>query len=67
MKPLFQRQCEALITTMLYCKKEQETRKLFMNDWVDENRCGYAACVLGHHATMDDAAPFTKGAFSLGV
>lgn len=62
MENLFIRQCNALIETMLYCKKEQETRKLFMNDWVDENQCGYVACILGHHATMSDASPFTKEA-----
>ena len=65
MENLFIRQCSALIETMLFCKKEQETRELIMGDWVDENRCGYAACVLGHHATMSDAAPFTKEALYL--
>jgi hypothetical protein len=60
MKPLFIRQCNALIKTMLLCKKEPQTRELFMGEWVGSNQCGYAACVLGHHATMNDTAPFEK-------
>ena len=58
MENLFIRQCSALIETMLFCKKEQETRELIMLDWVEPNQCGYAACVLGHHATMSEVAPF---------
>ena len=60
MENLFIRQCEALIETMLLCKKEQQTRELSMDEWVEENQCGYVACILGHHATMNDVAPFHK-------
>jgi len=60
MENLFIRQCSALIETMLFCKREQQNRELIMVGWVEENKCGYAACVLGHHATMNDAAPFQK-------
>ena len=59
MKHLFIRQCKALTTTMLFCKKEQQTRELVMGEWVESHQCGYAACVLGHHATMNDVSPFT--------
>jgi len=60
MQHLFIQQCNALIETMLFCKREQRTRELIMDDWVEENQCGFAACVLGHHATMSDITPFVN-------
>ena len=58
MEHLFIKQCSSLIETMLFCKKEQETRKLHMCFFVEQTEYYYAANVLGHHATMSDITPF---------
>jgi hypothetical protein len=57
MKPLFQRQCEALAATLTSAKKKEENT-LYMYTWAEQHTCGTAACICGYQALSKDLALF---------
>ena len=60
MKPLFQRQCEALVKTLTKARADENAR-LNMRTWVDEKHpCGTAACVCGYQALSNDLSLFNE-------
>jgi hypothetical protein len=63
MYELFIKQCQALKATMQLVAKS-ENDKLSMTNWVSEEpsefRCGYVACVMGHHILVGDMTHFPK-------
>jgi len=62
MKPLFQRQCEALVAALTKAKAVDGAR-LSMSSWVSSlHSCGTAACVCGYQALTEDLSLFDVAA-----
>ena len=60
MKPLFQRQCEALVKTLTKAKADKNVT-LDMHTWVDKNHtCGTAVCICGYQALSNDLNLFYR-------